>query len=150
MIRKMVKEDLIRIMEIEQASFKDAWTLSEYEYELEDNPFASLFVYEEDGKIVGMYDIWVTFEIAQIANIAVDHSCRGKGIGSKMMDALIDYANAKQCENISLEVRVTNQTAIALYEKYDFMISHTRKQYYEDGEDAYLMIKELGGEFDEG
>lgn len=144
MIREMKLTDLRRVLEIEQACFDAPWTLSEYEYELIENPFSTLFVYEENDEIIGMYDIWVTFEIAQIANIAVDPNYQGKGYGQKLMDTLIQYCEEKECENITLEVRVSNEAAIALYQKNGFVISHIRKQYYEDGEDAYLMMKELG------
>lgn len=145
MIREMTKDDLSQVMQIEEACFNAPWTLSEYEYELLENPFSKLFVYEEEGIIAGMFDVWITFEIAQIANIATSPTFQRQGIGQKMMDELIAYCEEKACENITLEVRVSNEKAINFYQKNDFVICHVRKNYYEDGEDAYLMMKELGG-----
>lgn len=147
MIRKMRGEDLTRVLEIENNSFLRPWSREEYEYELYGNPFSHLFVIEVDGEIAGMMDIWVTFEIAQLANIAVSEAYRRAHLGSLMMEFLIDFCNQKMCETISLEVRVSNEKAIAMYEKYDFIQVNTRKQYYEDGEDAYLMVKALGGAY---
>lgn len=145
MIRKMCVEDLAHVMAIENACFSSPWTLAEYEYELLENPFASLFVYEVDHQIIGMFDVWVTFEVAQIANIAIAPDFQGKGYGQQLMNELIDFCVKKDCENITLEVRISNESAISLYHKNNFVISHIRKNYYEDGEDAYLMMKELGG-----
>ena len=145
MIREMTVADLPKVMEIEEACFASPWTLSEYLYELLENPFSTLFVYEEAGEIIGMFDVWVTFEVAQLANIATKPSYQRQGIGQKLMDELIAFCERQACENITLEVRVSNEKAIALYAKNGFVHSHIRKNYYEDGEDAYLMMKELGG-----
>ena len=48
-----------------------------------------------------------------------------------------------ECENSTLEVRVSNTVAINLYKSFGYEIVTTRKRYYENGEDAYLMLKEL-------
>ena len=48
-----------------------------------------------------------------------------------------------ECENITLEVRVSNKVAINLYKSCGFNVVATRKRYYENGEDAYLMLKEF-------
>ena len=59
-----------------------------------------------------------------------------------MADAISRIKSA-ECENITLEVRVSNVVAINLYKSVGFNIVATRKKYYENGEDAYLMLKEL-------
>ena len=65
------------------------------------------------------------------------------------MDKIISVANESKCENITLEVRVSNVAAISLYKKYGFIIANIRKSYYSDNhEDAYLMIKPLGGNYE--
>ena len=144
MIREMTVADLPKVMEIEEACFASPWTLSEYQYELLDNPFSTLFVYEEAGEIIGMFDVWVTFEVAQLANIATKPFYQRQGIGQKLMDELIAFCERQACENITLEVRVSNESAIALYESLGFCKVAKRKQYYQDGEDAHLMILERG------
>ena len=70
--------------------------------------------------------IWTSFE----------H--RKKGIASKLMDKMIE----EKVNNITLEVRTTNEGAINLYKKYNFKVVSTRKNYY-GNEDAYLMIREM-------
>ena len=62
------------------------------------------------------------------------------------MASMIFDAIAKECDTMSLEVRVSNDKAIALYKKNGFITVNTRKGYYQDNhEDAYLMVKPLGG-----
>jgi ribosomal-protein-alanine N-acetyltransferase len=150
MIRPMTKEDLPVIDEMERELFPDSpWPQAEFLYEMEENPFAHLDVYEENGEILGYMDWWVTYEQAQLANIAVARRAWGRGIGSKLMDHCVSGAESAGCEMLSLEVRVSNERAIALYEKYGFIKAAVRRHYYENGEDAHLMIKPLGGPIDD-
>ena len=60
------------------------------------------------------------------------------------MKHMIDLADRNDVKNITLEVRVSNDSAIALYESLGFIKVAKRKQYYQDGEDAHLMILERG------
>jgi len=139
-IRKMRQSDLPQIVEIEKRCFSNPWNSKQYEYELNDNPYSSLWVLEEDGQIIGYYDLWIMFENADIASIAVDVPYRHKGYGEQLMNHLELQARNAGCENIGLEVRVSNQDAIRLYERHDFFIIATRKDYYKD-EDGYRMMK---------
>ena len=140
MIRKMRKSDLKEIVEIEQRCFKNPWNMKQYEYELYDNPYSNLWVLEEDGRIIVFYDLWIMFDNADIANIAVDTPYQKKGYGRQLMNHLENQAVNKGCENIGLEVRVSNEAAIKLYERHGFSIINTRVNYYKD-EDGYRMMK---------
>ncbi|MBO7703051.1 MAG: ribosomal protein S18-alanine N-acetyltransferase [Solobacterium sp.] len=131
-------------MEIEAACFPESpWPLQEFLYELNENPFSHLEVEEEDGIIAGYIDWWILYDHAQLANIAVDPAFRGRGIAKRMMDACIKDAVEQYCETLSLEVRVSNEPAIALYHSYGFIDAAVRRRYYEDGEDAILMVLPL-------
>ena len=62
------------------------------------------------------------------------------------MDFMIASAEQEQCETIMLEVRPSNEAAHCLYDSYEFMKVNIRKGYYNDnGEDAIVMCKALGG-----
>ena len=149
MIRKATKNDLDALVDMEMELFPDnPWPKSAFFYEMYTNPFAKVYVYEEDGIIKGYLDLWITFEKAQVANVGVRKEFQGQGLGQILLDEAIRIANEKNCENITLEVRVGNEKAISLYEKNDFINVATRKRYYENGDDAYLMIKALGGNDD--
>lgn len=146
MIRRMIDSDLDRIDVLEHELFTSAWSKDDYIYELHDNPYGNYFVYEEDNNIIGYVGVWIIFEQAQITTIGVDKEFQGKGIGAKLLEYAIDYADNNSCEVISLEVRVSNEKAINLYEKAGFINVNVRKGYYQDNnEDAYLMVKALGG-----
>ncbi len=149
MIREATKDDLKYLCEMEIELFPDnPWPESAFLYEIYNNPFGKVYIYEEDDEVKGYLDLWITFEKAQIANIGVKKAYQGKGIGQILVDEAIRIANDNNCENISLEVRVGNEKAIYLYEKNDFINVATRKNYYENGDDAYLMVKALGGNDD--
>lgn len=146
MIRTATPDDLQTIVRLENEIFPaDPWSQQNYEYEMNENPYACIYVYEKDGNIIGYLDLWITFEQAQIANIGVLGSYRKQGIATQLMDYAVDVCESQECENMSLEVRKSNEPAISLYEKYGFIKAGTRRNYYEDGEDAYLMIRPLGG-----
>lgn len=146
MIRRAEERDLGFLTDLEKELFPDdPWPLKEFTYELHENPYACIYVYEENGKIIGYVDHWILFEQAEIADIGVSYQYQGKGIGRKLMAYCVNRSIEKGCENLTLEVRVSNTHAIALYEKCGFINAAKRRHYYENGEDAYLMVKPLGG-----
>lgn len=139
MIREIQDCDLDRIATIEKQLFLDsAWKKEEFEAEMLHNPYAKIYVYELDGRVVGYVDLWIAYENGEIANIAVDEAYQNQGIASQLLVHCLSKCEA--CENISLEVRVSNASAIHVYKKFHFHIVGTRKHYYENGEDAYLMV----------
>ncbi len=92
------------------------------------------------GPIVGFGGFWHLFDEAHITTIGVDPSLRGRSLGELMLVALIEEALGRGAGYLSLEVRVSNQVAIRLYEKYAFAVRGVRPRYYvDDGEDAYVM-----------
>lgn len=146
MIRKAEEKDLPVLVELEKDLFPDdPWPLKEFLYEMHENPYAAIYVYEEDGEIIGYLDHWILFEQAQIADVGVRKDRQHGGIGQKLMAYCVNQSILNHCENLSLEVRVSNAHAIALYENSGFINAAKRKHYYENGEDAYLMVKPLGG-----
>lgn len=147
MIRKMMLEDLPIIWEMELRLFSSPWPRESYEYELTQNAYSHLFVAENDqGCIVGYAGVWTTFDQAQITTIGVDEPFRRQHWASRLMDQLIDTSIKEGCEILTLEVRVSNFPAQACYKKYGFEIVSIRKNYYQDNhEDAYLMMKPIGG-----
>lgn len=150
MIRAAEDQDLDRIAELEKVLFADSpWPWKEFEHELHENPFAILLVDEEEGKVVGYLDYWILYEQAQVATIGVDPEYQNRGIGSALLSYAEKDAADQGCETFSLEVRVSNAKARHLYEKHGFIQVNIRKGYYENGEDAYLMVKPIGGQKDD-
>lgn len=146
MIRKMSIEDLDRIDEIEKESFSSVYKKEQYEYELEDNPCAKLFVLEDENEIVGFIDYWITFDSCQLTKLAIANEYRGKGYAHELMEFMIEDAIKENCEAILLEVRESNVVAQNLYKAYDFLEINVRKGYYTDNkENAIVMGKAIGG-----
>ena len=142
----MIETDLSQVVDLENICFpKGGWTLAQFRYELLENPFSNLLVFEENQAIIGYIDWWITYEQAQLANIAVHPESWKQGIGQQLLNEALQDAIEKECENMTLEVRISNEHAIQFYEKNGFISVDTRKNYYDDGENAYLMIKPLGG-----
>ena len=113
------------------------------EEKLEDiSPFAYEITYIEDNKILGSLKYSLIYDRMEIDNIIVEPSHRGKGIGNKLMSYLISVAIENRVDNITLEVRVSNDIARNLYKKFNFNEVAIRKYYYGD-EDAILMEKQV-------
>lgn len=146
MIRKMCIEDLDRIDEIEKECFTSVYKKEQYEYELEDNPCAKLFVLIDDNEIIGFIDYWITFDSCQLTKLAIAKKYQANGYAHELMDHMIKDAINEKCEAILLEVRESNHIAQNLYKAYDFLEINIRKGYYTDNkENAIVMGKAIGG-----
>lgn len=90
--------------------------------------------------LVGMAGIWMMVDEAHIVTIAVRRSHRHQGLGEWLLISIIDLSMQMRAKYVTLEVRESNRTAQALYEKYGFTKAGTRRKYYSDnGEDALIM-----------
>lgn len=149
MIRKMEERDIGAILEIEERCFTSQWTAEMFLYEIRENEFGHFYVICEADKIVGFIDFWITFETCQLANVAIHPDYQRRGYSKLLIDKMIDMANDMKCEKIMLEVRRSNKNAKQLYTSYEFIEMNIRKGYYSDnGEDAIVMCKALGGNWE--
>ncbi|MCC6173755.1 MAG: ribosomal protein S18-alanine N-acetyltransferase [Chloroflexi bacterium] len=90
--------------------------------------------------IVGYAGLWLMTDEAHVTTIAVDPEYQGRGLGELLLLGLIDRAQQIGARWLTLEVRVSNHVAQALYEKYTFKEMGLRRRYYSDnGEDALVM-----------
>lgn len=103
------------------------------------SPFSINVIYLEKELVIGYLNYSIMYEKAEINNIYVLHDFRGQGIGSKLMKYLLE--KCKICENITLEVRKNNDSAIQLYKKFGFKEVALREKYYNDI-DGILMMRE--------
>lgn len=144
--RKMTLADVESVYAIELATFPTPWTLDSFYYELNENQFSHYLVAEEDGKLIGFCGMWLVIDAAQITNVAVIETARGRGIGEALMREAIRVAREANMDVMSLEVRVTNKVAQNLYHKLGFEDGGIRKGYYTDNqEDALVMWVNLHG-----
>ena len=81
--------------------------------------------------------------MAQLARIGVDPDDQGKGYGDILLKACIKRSKEQNCEFMTLDVRVSNEKAIRLYQKNGFIQVNVSKRYYPDGEDALVFTRAL-------
>lgn len=143
MIRKMTGRDLEEIMQIELESFSLPWSRQSYENELS-NQYATYMVADCEGDVAAYGGIWVVADEAHITNVAVASQHRRQGMGTRVLQALVNAARQKRASRIFLEVRISNDAARALYSGQGFKSTGMRPKYYSDNdEDAVIMMREL-------
>lgn len=142
-IRKMDLSDIPYVYNEELKIFGKSLGEKTLYNEIMYNEMSKYYIALVDGKRSGYIGSWLTIPNAEILNLFVSEDYRGLGIGSMLLDEVIIACDEHSIENITLEVRESNDYAIRLYEKLGFYKGAVRKQYYEDGEDALLMVLEL-------
>ena len=145
-VRLLERADLNRVYEIEKECFVNPWKFSDIEYELSGNPVNKFLVLEVEGTVVGFNDFMITFNSATISQIAVTKDFRRKGFGTILLNEMEKYfpnEGDDVVENVTLEVRASNEPAIKLYEKHGYEVVVKKPHYYPDGEDAIYMVKRL-------
>ena len=141
-IRPLTYSDLPRVVALERRAFPSPWSLSMFVLELSKADAVCLGAFD-DAEMTGFLICARYDEAYHLMNIATDPSHRREGIGRAMIDSLIERVGVDA--NITLEVRVSNAPAIALYESYGFRGVGTRRRYYSDtGEDAMIMWRAIG------
>ena len=138
--------DLCHVRQIallEQVCFSDPWSERSITAEIS-NPLSKWFVAVEGDTVVGYIGSQTVLGESDMMNVAVSPEFRGRGIGEKLVQTLIDWLKDNQVYRLTLEVRVSNEPAIKLYEKLGFTQIGRRPNYYHHPkEDAYIMGKEL-------
>ncbi len=140
-ISPMQFNDVEEVYDIESRSFVAPWSKATFYNEIIDNQFARYVVARYAGNLVGYGGMWVILEEAHVTNLAVLPEHRQKGLGRRLLRVLMDQALNMGATRMTLEVRISNDRALKLYEKEGFVIRGVRKQYYQ-GEDAYIMWKD--------
>lgn len=141
-IVKMSMEHIDDVMVIENLSFSIPWSRESFIQEITRNSFARYISAVIGNRAVGYAGMWKVFDEGHITNVAVHPEFRGVGIGSSLMEYLIDIAKSEGISSMTLEVRKSNLAAQRLYKKFGFVIAGFRKGYYSDnGEDALIMWK---------
>jgi [ribosomal protein S18]-alanine N-acetyltransferase len=145
-LRRLGLTDLRAIEEIERKSYPTPWSRSMFAGELAKPSSICLGAFEADSEesqlcgylIVSRYvDAW------HVMNVAVDPAHRGRGIATMLLDRLFELTADDARRGYTLEVRVSNATAIALYERLGFQARGIRRGYYTDNrEDALIMWKD--------
>ena len=136
-LRSMVAADIETAHALEQRVYPQAWSRQVFLDELE-QANRLYVVAEVEGGFVGYGGVMVVGDEAHITTVVVDPEHRKARVGTRLMLALIDHALASGADALTLEVRVSNEAAQALYRRFGMAPVGVRKQYYRD-EDALIM-----------
>ncbi|WP_413166391.1 ribosomal protein S18-alanine N-acetyltransferase [Capilliphycus salinus ALCB114379] len=163
-LQALTSEHLPAAAELDRQCLGGLWTLAGYQRELE-SPNSDLlaWVVDEEGEetapnghnfafdlpgvpfrpetsLVGVGCLWAILEEAHITLLLIHPDYQGRGLGQALLYALLKSAWHRQLERATLEVRVSNSGAIALYQKFGFKQAGRRRHYYPDtGEDALIL-----------
>ena len=145
-LRHLVLDDLEKIDEIERRAYPTPWSRSMFAGELAKPTSICLGAFEadaEEGELVGYLVVSRYVDAWHVMNIAVDPDHRGRGIAKMLLERLFELTIDDAHRGYTLEVRVSNETAIALYERLGFEARGLRRGYYTDNrEDALIMWKD--------
>jgi ribosomal-protein-alanine N-acetyltransferase len=139
-VEPMGLEDVPDVHRIEAASFPMPWPDYAFRQELQTNRLAHYLVVRAGNETVAYGGMWLLVDEAHITTFAVLPEWRRRGIGGRLMVALMDAALRLKARVMTLEVRLSNKPARALYASFGFKPVGVRPRYYSDnGEDALIM-----------
>lgn len=139
----MRKKDLPEVLEIERLCFRQPFSQEIFEQELQISA-AHLWVVAKKGKVIAYLDFWTVADEMELVSIAVHPDCQGLGVAAHLLESMVQYARQQEKRFIVLDVRVSNQAALHLYQKFSFRQVGLRKRYYSDNqEDALILRREL-------
>ena len=140
LIRKMDLSDIPYVYNEELKIFGNSLGEKTLYNEVLYNDMSKYFIALVDGRRAGYVGSWLTIPNAEILNLFVSEQYRGIGIGKKLVSNVFEVCKEQNIQMVTLEVRLSNTYAIDMYKDLGFEVSHVRKNYYGNNEDAYLMM----------
>ena len=152
-IRRCDSEDLEEVIDVNEKELPEDYPYFFYKSILDDFPECFLVAQNKHGKIIA-YIMWRVEKApsanslkyinkAHLVSIAVSEGYRRKGVAKSLLANSMTAIKKYKIHEYVLEVRVSNYTAIRLYEKFNYKIESIKKNYYRDGENAYFMILDV-------
>lgn len=138
---ELKKEDVKQITEFFKKNFPDGWTENMLLSAFDGGRFFAISA-KEDEKIVGIITFTVGLDDADIEGVVTDKDHRNRGVASALIKRAEEKIASLNVKKVLLEVRESNESAKNLYLKSGFIALYVRKKYYQDGENAVIMIKE--------
>ena len=137
-LNNMEVSDLNLISNELETEFDNFWNYNILKQELE-NDNSIYIVAKNENQIVGFGGIWKAIDDVHITNIVVKKNYRKLGIGTKILERLIEISKELDFKSITLEVNENNINAIKLYKKFGFKNLGIRKKYYNNVNNAIIM-----------
>jgi ribosomal-protein-alanine N-acetyltransferase len=139
-LRRLDLSDLDAIDAIERVSYPTPWTRASFAAELGKPHSRSLGAVADDGALLGYVILSRYVDAWHVMNVAVAPVARRAGIATALLEGIFEATRDEELNGYTLEVRVSNDAAIALYERLGFHTHGIRRGYYTDNrEDAMIM-----------
>ena len=136
----MRRRHLRQVLKIEAQVYPRPWTLGLFMSELALRTQRVYLVAKVGGSVVGYAGLMLTGDDGHVTTIAVDPAWHRRGIGTRLLLALSRAGIVRQCHGLTLEVRMSNESAQAMYRRFGYVPAGVRKGYYaETNEDALVM-----------
>jgi ribosomal-protein-alanine N-acetyltransferase len=127
---------------LETALFPDPWSVETFWSELAHVPESRHYVVaEDDGELIGYAGLVVVGRTADVQTLAVAPAAQGRGLGRRLLDALVAEARRRDAGEMMLEVRAENEAALALYTAAGFERIAIRRGYYRPGGTDALVLR---------
>jgi ribosomal-protein-alanine N-acetyltransferase len=140
--RTLSESDLSEIVALEAATFSNPWTRQMYLRELQNPDVSFLYVLRIDTQIAGFCSFWLVLDEIHINNLAIRHEYQGQGLGTALLQYVLQAGGSRGADRATLEVRRSNTPARRLYERLGFEVAATRPNYYVNPpEDALILWK---------
>ncbi|MFB6165769.1 MAG: ribosomal protein S18-alanine N-acetyltransferase [Haloarculaceae archaeon] len=143
-VREAVQADLLAIFRIEKASFPQPWPFAAFERYVGERGF---LVAEVGAGVAGyvVADAVPNHDrpLGHVKDIAVHPDHRGNGVATALLERSLSVLAARGVDSVKLEVRESNDDARSLYDEFGFVHRRTIPKYYDDGEDALVMIADV-------
>lgn len=140
-VRTARQADLPRMVRIERASFAVPWSESAFRSVMHRDD-ARLIVADRAGEVVGYAAVWFAADEGELGDIAVDPERRREGIGTRLVEGVLEEARRRGAQQVFLQVRESNQGALRLYETAGFRKVGRRPGYYRSpSEDALVLLR---------
>lgn len=140
MILPMNETHVSQVAEMEKLCFRDPWSEKSVASELT-NKLSLWLVAEESGAVVGYVGSQTVLNETDMMNVAVHPDHRRRGIARSLVAALVEALKEKGSRCLTLEVRESNESAIALYQGLDFQQIGLRKNYYRNPRENALILR---------
>ncbi|SNZ12411.1 ribosomal-protein-alanine N-acetyltransferase [Natronoarchaeum philippinense] len=160
-VRDAERADLLAVHSIEKSSFPSPWPLAAFERHLSSPAFLVAVDGTADGDAAGgtatesidaasvlgyvVADLVPNHgrPLGHVKDIAVHPDRRGEGVGSALLEAALTALATESVGSVKLEVRVSNESAQSLYQSFGFEPLRRVPRYYDDGEDAIIMVRQF-------
>lgn len=138
-IRKISENDIEAVASMEAAVFPDPWSAKSIKDTYEQTTACILGAYQE-GTLIGYVIFYYVLDEGEIARIAVSPSHRRQGVADQIFAGLLGFCAEKEIERILLDVRISNEPAIAFYRKSGFADDGIRKNFYDNPKEHALLM----------